>query len=330
MEKPKTLQQAIQHYSDEQICIDAVAEMRWPNGIPVCPACGHKEHYYLKTQKRWKCKECHKQFTVKLGTVFVDSPISLTKWLPALWMLCNCKNGISSYELSRGLGVSQKAAWFMLQRLRLSLQDDFFGSKLGGEVEVDETFIGGKARNMHLSKRKRRITGTGGKDKTAVMGIMERGGKLRTVVVPNRRRSALQAEVRKHVEAGTALYTDALLSYEGLATDYAHNVVNHASQYVDGRVHTNSLENFWSLLKRGVSGTYVSVEPFHLFRYLDEQMFRFNNRKDLNAGSAGSGRSLSPLFLCFVSLPLFLALLQFFVGHGEYLPHCVVEFIKLR
>jgi transposase-like protein len=174
MGTPKTLQAAIQYYSDEQVCIDAVAQMRWVNGVPVCPACGHKDHYYLKTQRRWKCKECHKQFTVKLGTVFEDSPISLTKWLPALWMLCNCKNGISSYELARGLGVSQKAAWFMLQRLRLGLQDGFHGSKLSGEVEVDETFIGGKARNMHVSERKRRITGTGTKDKTAVMGILER------------------------------------------------------------------------------------------------------------------------------------------------------------
>jgi len=279
METPKTLQQAIKHYSDEQVCIDAVARMRWPNG-PVCPACGHKEHYYLKTQKRWKCKECYKQFTVKLGTVFEESPISLTKWLPALWMLVSCKNGISSYELASALGVSQKAAWFMLQRLRLALQDDFFGSKLGGEVEVDETFIGGKARNMHVSERKRRITGTGTKDKIAVVGILERGGKIRASVVPSRRKTVLQDEVRKHVTAGAALYSDALKSYEGLAGEYAHQVVDHATQYVDGRVHTNGLENFWSLLKRGISGTYVSVEPFHLFRYLDEQMFRYNNRKD--------------------------------------------------
>src|ERR1039457_4457353 len=182
MDTPKTLQQAIRHYSDEQVCIDAVAAMRWPKGVPVCPACGHKEHYYLKTQKRWKCKECHKQFTVKLGTVFEESPISLTKWLPALWMLVSCKNGISSYELASALGVSQKAAWIMLQRLRLALPDAFFGSKLSGEVEVDESFIGGKARNMHVSKRKRRITGTGGKDKTAVIGILERGGKIRASV----------------------------------------------------------------------------------------------------------------------------------------------------
>jgi transposase-like protein len=280
METPKTLQRAIQHYSDEQVCIDAVARMRWPSGIPVCPACGHKDHYYLKTQKRWKCKECYKQFTVKLGTVFEDSPISLTKWLPALWMLCNCKNGISSYEISRDLGVSQKAGWFMLQRLRLALQDGFFGSKLSGEVEVDETFIGGKARNMHVSERKRRITGTGTKDKTAVMGVLQRGGKVRATVVPNRKKHALQSEVYKHVEAGAALYSDALKSYEGLAGEYAHEVIDHAVKYVDGRVHTNGLENFWSLLKRGIAGTYVSVEPFHLFRYLDEQMFRFNNRKD--------------------------------------------------
>src|SRR5208282_5537167 len=164
-----------------------------------------------------------------------------------------------------------------------ALQDDFFGSKLGGEVEVDETFIGGKARNMHVSERKRRITGTGTKDKTAVMGILERGGKDRATVVPNRKKAAPQAEVKKHVEAGAALYTDALLSYEGLAGDYAHQVVDHAVQYVDGKVHTNGLENFWSLLKRGINGTYVSVEPFHLFRYLDEQAYRFNNRHDDDA-----------------------------------------------
>src|SRR5262249_7707759 len=157
--------------------------------------------------------------------------------------------------------------------------------KLSGEIEVDETFIGGKARNMHIDKRQRRITGTGGKDKTPVMGILERGGKVHTAVVPNRRKKALQSEVRKHVEAGSALYTDALLSYDGLAGEYAHQVIDHAVAYVDGAVHTNGLENFWSLLKRGISGTYVSVEPYHLFRYLDEQAFRYNNRKDMNDGA---------------------------------------------
>jgi transposase-like protein len=207
-----------------------------------------------------------------------DSPIGLDKWLTATWLLTNCKNGISSYEIARDVKVSQKCAWFMLHRIRLAMQDQFFGSKLGGEVEADETFIGGKSRNMHKSKRERRITGTGGKDKTAVMGLLERGGKVRAKVVSSRKRKELQAEVRKHVEAGAALYTDSLPSYSGLANEYIHQIVDHAVEYVNGRVHTNGLENFWSLLKRGINGTYVSIEPFHLFRYLDEQSFRFNNR----------------------------------------------------
>jgi transposase-like protein len=198
-------------------------------------------------------------------------------------MLTNCKNGISSYEVGRALRVTQKSAWFMMHRIRLALQDASFG-KLSGEVEVDETFIGGKARNMHLDKRERRITGTGGKDKTPVMGMLERGGKVRLAVVPNRRKKALQEEVRNHVSAGAALYSDALQSYDGLSQNYAHKVIDHAEKYVDGKVHTNGLENFWSLLKRGINGTYVSVEPFHLFRYLDEQSFRYNNRKQLHDG----------------------------------------------
>jgi transposase-like protein len=283
----KTLQEAIAHFADSQRAFDYAVSCRWPDGNVTCPRCGKAKHSFLKTRRIWFCYECKKQFSVKVGTVMEDSAIPLDKWMTAFWMLVNCKNGVSSMEIHRSVGVTQKSAWFMLQRLRLALQDDFYGSKLGGngaEVEVDESFIGGKARNMHLSERRRRITGTGAKDKTAVIGILERGGKVRTTVVPSRRKKVLQDEVRKHVTAGTALYSDALLSYGGLATDYAHKVVDHAVQYVDGRVHTNGLENFWSLLKRGISGTYVSVEPFHLFRYLDEQSFRYNNRKDMNDG----------------------------------------------
>ena len=279
---PKTLQEAIVYFSDPERCFAYAVKLRWPDGKVTCPRCNTAKHSFIKTRRIWFCYTCKKQFTLKVGTIMEDSPITLDKWMTAFWLLCNCKNGISSYELGKDLGIHQESAWFMLQRIRKVMQDDFFGSKLGGEVEVDESFIGGKARNMHVSERKRRITGTGTKDKTAVMGILERGGKIRTTVVPNRKKAALQGEVRKHVEAGSALYSDALLSYEGLATDYAHQVVDHAVQYVDGRVHTNGLENFWSLLKRGISGTYVSVEPFHLFRYLDEQSFRYNNRKDLN------------------------------------------------
>ncbi len=209
-----------------------------------------------------------------------DSPIGLDKWLMAMWLIVNCKNGISSYEIHRALGITQKSAWFLDHRIRMALHTGSFENLLSGECEADETFIGGKARNMHKGKRAERITGTGTKDKTAVMGILERGGKVRTSVLPNRKKKAIQAEVRKHVETGSALYTDALLSYEGLAGDFAHSVVDHAVQYVDGKIHTNGLENFWSLLKRGINGTYVSVEPFHLFRYLDEQAFRYNHRKD--------------------------------------------------
>ncbi|MGB7599908.1 MAG: IS1595 family transposase [Candidatus Sulfotelmatobacter sp.] len=284
MTEPKSLQEAVVYFSNPDNCIDYLAIRRWPNGKVVCPSCGCETVKFSEKRRTWTCAKHHakREFSVKIGTVMEDSPISLDKWMVAAWLVTNCKNGISSYEIARDVKVTQKSAWFMLHRIRLAMQDDFFGSKLNGEVEVDETFIGGKARNMHVSERKRRITGTGGKDKTAVVGILERGGKVRVSVIPNRRRKVLQEEVRKHVTAGAALYTDALLSYEGLAGEYAHQVVDHATQYVDGRVHTNGLENFWSLLKRGISGTYVSVEPFHLFRYLDEQMFRFNNRKDLD------------------------------------------------
>ena len=284
MTEPKTLQEAVVFFSNHDNCIDYLAIRRWPDGKVTCPTCGSVKVKFNPNRRLWQCSSHHskRQFSIKVGTVMEDSAIPLDKWMVATWLVTNCKNGVSSYEIARDVKVTQKSAWFMLHRIRLAMQDDFFGSKLNGEVEVDETFIGGKARNMHLSERKRRITATGTKDKTAVMGILERGGKVRATVVPSRRKAVLQEQVRKHVTAGAALYTDALLSYEGLASDYAHQVVDHASAYVDGRVHTNGLENFWSLLKRGISGTYVSVEPFHLFRYLDEQMFRFNNRKDLD------------------------------------------------
>jgi transposase-like protein len=196
--KAKTLQQVIRYFSDEQTCIDAVAAMRWPDGKPTCPACGHQDHYYLATQRRWKCKECYKQFSVKLGTIFEDSPLPLDKWLCAMWLIGNCKNGISSCEVAKDLGITQKSAWFMMHRIRCAMQD---GSLLkvggnGGEVEVDETFIGGKARNMHVDKRERRITGTGGKYKVAVFGALERGGRVRVAVVPSRRKNVLQEKVR--------------------------------------------------------------------------------------------------------------------------------------
>ena len=217
-------------------------------------------------------------FWLKTGTIFEDSPIELHKWLAAIWLIVNCKNGILSYELASHVGVTQKSPWFMNHRIRLALQEGSF-SKLAGEVEVDETFIGGKARNMHVSERKRRITGRGGQDKTIVLGMLERGGRVPAAVIENRRKKTIQPEVRAHVQTGSALYSDELRSYDGLDREYAHKVINHAVEYVRGQVHTNGMENFWSLVKRALAGTYVSVEPFHLFRYLDEQAFRYNNRK---------------------------------------------------
>jgi transposase-like protein len=275
--QPKTLQDAIVFFSDPDRALVFAIVLRWPDGKIDCPRCGSCQHSFISTRRIWFCKGCHKQFTIKVGTIFEDSPLGMDKWMTAVWLICNCKNGISSYEIARDLGITQKSAWFMMHRIRGAMDSGSF-NKLSGEIEADETFIGGKARNMHVSKRQRRITGTGGKDKVAVMGLLERGGQVRTMVVGNRRKNVLQGEVKKHVEAGSALYTDALLSYDGLASDYAHQVIDHALKYVEGKIHTNGLENFWSLLKRGINGTYVSVEPFHLFRYLDEQSFRYNNR----------------------------------------------------
>jgi transposase-like protein len=290
---PKTLREAILFFADYTNCHKAVIAIRWPDGIVRCPTCGSDHVTYLATQRRWKCYGKHPkpQFSLKVGTIFEDSAIGLEKWLPALWLLTNCKNGISSYELARALGVTQKTAWFMLSRLRLALQAEH-GGKLSGDVECDETFIGGKARNMHAAKRKRlgisqhrSMIG-----KVAVMGLLERStdkaaSQVRVVSLPNTRRKQLQPQITKHIEEGSNIHTDSLPSYQYLSfTDkYIHNVIDHAQSYVEGNVHTNSLENFWSLLKRAIKGTYVSVEPFHLFRYLDEQSFRFNNRKGTDA-----------------------------------------------
>ncbi len=279
---PRTLVEAVKYFDNPDNCLSYLVARRWPNGV-TCPTCSSKGVYFDKSRMGWICKAKHpnRKFSLKTGTIFEDSPLGLDKWLPTVWMIANTKNGVSSWEIHRSIGVTQKTAWFMLQRIRLAMQDATAG-KLSGEVEVDETFIGGKARNMHVAQRQRRITGTGGKDKTAVMGILQRDGSVRTVVIDNRKKKTLQTEVNKHVEAGSALYSDDLRSYDGLANTYAHQVIDHAVQYVNGRVHVNGCENFWSLLKRGLHGTYVSVEPFHLFRYLDEQAFRYNNRIDMN------------------------------------------------
>ena len=283
--EPVTLQEAIIYFSDPDRCREYLVARRWPDGV-TCPRCESKNVLWQPKYNRWQCGGNHerRQFTSKTGTIFESSPLGLDKWLTAMWMLCNCKNGNSSWEMHRTLGITQKSAWFLDHRIRFALHNGSI-EMMKGECEADETFISGKARNMDMDVKKRRITGSGPTDKTPVMGILERGNKdkgthsrVRTAVVPDRKKKTLQAEVKAHVQAGSALYSDFLLSYEGLDSEYAHQVVDHAVEYVRGKVHTNGLENFWSLFKRGVNGTYVSMEPFHLFRYLDEQEFRFNNR----------------------------------------------------
>jgi transposase-like protein len=284
MDSKTTLRDAILYFADFEHCRQFMMELRWPDGVVKCPHCGSERVTWLAKARVWKCYGNHPQprFSLKTGTIFEDSPLPLEKWLPTAWLLINCKNGISSYEVHRGLGVTQKTAWFMLHRIRLAMQDGNF-NKLGGEVEVDETFIGGKARNMHKAKRAEKITGTGGKDKEIVFGMVERGGKVVTGHVASRSKKELQATIRERVEAGSAIFSDELKSYDGLENEYQHAVIDHAVEYVNGNVHTNTMENFWSLLKRGLHGTYISVEPFHLFRYLDEQSFRYNFRSFTDA-----------------------------------------------
>jgi transposase-like protein len=249
-----------------------------------CPNCGSDNVKWLPNAHVFKCFEKHprQKFSLKVGTVFEDSPIGLDKWLPAMWLLINCKNGVSSWELHRAIGVTQKTAWFMLHRLRLAVQES--GGKLSGEIEVDETFIGGKARNMHPAKRKEKIHGRGPGDKAIAFGMVERGGRVKVSAAPSRQKADLQAEIREHCEAGAAIFTDELKSYDGLDDEYKHAVINHAVEYVNGNTHTNTIENFWALLKRALHGTYISVEPYHLFRYLDEQAFRYNYRTDMHDG----------------------------------------------
>jgi hypothetical protein len=276
--------QAIRYFSDPDTCLNYMVESRWPNGV-ACPTCGSIEVSFLSTRRLWKCKSKHprQQFSVKVGTIFEDSPIGLDKWLTAMWLIANAKNGVSSYELHRAIGVTQKTAWFMLHRIRLAMQSDTF-DQFNGDVEADETWVGGKALNMHKARREAvRGKSHGFIGKTAVFGLLERHGpdghsRVRARVVKTNRRVHLFPIIFENVEDGAELMTDSHPSYRSLSEKYAHEMIDHAETYVRGKVHTNGIENFWSLLKRAIRGTYVSVEPFHLFRYLDEQTFRYNNR----------------------------------------------------
>lgn len=279
---PKTQIEAIRYFADPANCHSFISALRWADGVVKCSHCGSdKVGKFSGKRLVSNCKSCKKQFTIKTGTIFEDSALGLDKWLPAVWMIVNAKNGISSCELHRSLGVTQKTAWFMSHRIRLAIHEGSF-NKMTGMVEADETFIGGKARFMHFDKKDG--IKTGGNHMTAVMGLLERGtrdkaSRVKVGVLKTRKKSELQGNVRKYVLKDSNVLTDALSSYDGLSADYVHEVIDHAKSYVNGHVHTNGLENFWALLKRSIKGTHVHVADFHLFRYLDEQAYKYNERK---------------------------------------------------
>ncbi len=279
---PQSLLDAVRYFSDLSICDAYMRKIKWPDGKPICPKCEGNRISEIASRHKLRCKDCRKEFSHKLDTIFEDSPLGLDKWFVAVWCIANAKNGISSHELGRALGVTQKTAWFMLHRIREAMKTGTFG-KLQGPVETDETYIGGKAANMHKSEREKKIKGRGAVGKAIVHGIMERGGEARCSVVPNTEASTLQPIIAANVEKGANVYSDAHLSYVGLDSRYIHEAIDHAKRYVDGLIHTNSMENFWSLLKRALAGTYVSVAPLHLKRYVDEQAFRFNARRGSDA-----------------------------------------------
>jgi len=220
-EFPQTLVEAIRYFSNPQVAFDFMVKLRWPDGVR-CPRCKSADVSFISTRKMWECKCCteKRQFSVKVGTIFEDSPLGLDKWFGAMWMLANDKNGVSSYEVHRGIGVTQKTAWFMMHRIRLAMKTGTF-EKLAGEVEADETYIGGLAKNMHAERKRRRGRGTGGVGKAIVMGLLERNSKekpskVKVKHVPNARRETVQGQIFQHVEPGSQVFTDSLPSYEKL------------------------------------------------------------------------------------------------------------------
>lgn len=277
---PESLLEAVRHFSDQDVCHRYMVSVKWPDGRVACPKCGSANVGEIKSRRMFQCKakDCRKQFSTKVGTIFEDSPLGLDKWFVAVWCIANAKNGISSHELGRALDVTQKTAWFMLHRVRLAMRTGTF-QKFSGEVESDESGIGGLSKNMHRERRVHKIKGKGLATKMIVHGLLERGKDVRVSHVPDRTAGTLQRRIRDHVALGSTVYTDECPGYQGLDAEFVHGMVDHAVRYVEGRIHTNGLENFWSLLKRAIKGTYVWVSPEHLQAYLDEQARRYNRRK---------------------------------------------------
>lgn len=302
---PASLMEAVKYYSDLDVCEDKMAHMKWTDGKPVCPECGGTQIGWIASRRKYQCKGCRTQFSVKVGTIFEDSPLGLDQWFVAVWSIANAKNGISSHELARALNITQKSAWFMLHRIREAMKSNSF-TKLSGPVESDETFIGGEAKNMHAAVKAKKIKGRGAVGKTAVQGIIERGGEVRTFLAPNTEATTLQTNIYRNVARGAQVYTDAATAYMGLSRDFIHDTVDHVKTYVNGRIHTNSIENFWSLFKRCIKGTWTHIAPFHVDRYADEQAWRFNHRKTVDGTrfhdllAATVGKRLTYRRLCMI------------------------------
>jgi len=281
---PETMVQAVRQFANPRVAHDFFVQMRWPNGV-ACPrlGCGSANVSYLGPKyRRWYCPECKRQFTAKTRTIFEDSPIGFDKWLPAFWLIASNRNGISSCEIARGLGVTQKTAWFMLHRIREAMQADD-SSPLTGTVEVDEAYIGGKWHNKSLRARKALGRKAFMRDgKTAVLGMVQRKGKVRAWAVADTTHKTVLPKLRDSIHHDATLYTDESMLYKHVNEFFLHHAsVNHSiEEYVRGNVHTNSIESFWAVLKRTIGGTYTHVAPEHLDRYLAEQIFRFDEREN--------------------------------------------------
>jgi len=287
--EPQTLMEAIQYYTNELRCVEFLSQLKWKatGGERCCPRCGSTNITCMRTRPTFLCKErgCKKQFSIKVGTVMECSKLPITKWVPAIWLIVNNKNGISSYELHRGIGVTQQTAWFMLHRIRESISNGSL-SKMSGTVEVDETGVGGLAKNMHKSRKEKFMVNKSVRgNQTSVIGILERNGEVRAKVVRDRAKATLVREIVKNVDPDAILYTDSASYYKKLNELFGnHKMVDHeAKEYVRDNIWTNGIENFWTLLKRTVKGTYIQISPYHLNSYVTEQAFRYNTRKETDA-----------------------------------------------